>query len=71
MRNMCSLMTAISLSLLAFGPTAAFANSSNPKCDGPFICTHGNSNNECTGDHCKKTGPSGNNCTAQGKGLCK
>jgi hypothetical protein len=70
MRNMCSLMTAIALSLLAFGPTAAFANSSNPKCD-PFVCTHGNSDQPCTGDHCTKKNPGDKNCTAQGKGLCK
>jgi hypothetical protein len=51
MRKVCCLV--IPLSLLAFGPTAAFANSDNPKC-GAFDCTttttgtHGGSNNTCT-----------------------
>ena len=59
LRNM-PLMMAISLSLLAFGPTAAFANSSNPPSP-PFttdtVSTHGGSNNTCTAgtDGCNNT----------------
>jgi hypothetical protein len=66
---LCSLMLALSVALLAFDPTAAFANSSNPKC-GAFVCTHGNSNNTCTGDHCTKENPASNNCSGP-PGVCK
>jgi hypothetical protein len=84
MRKMCSLMTAMSLSLLAFGPTAAFANSSNPKCT-TFDCTstgtHGGSNNTCTvgTDGCNTTtttkqNPAGKNqtntCTSPNPNVC-
>ena len=75
MRNSCSLIMAISL--LAFGPTATFANSDKPKCT-TFECTstttgtHGGSNNTCTvgTDGCNtvtttttKQNPAGNNKT--------
>jgi hypothetical protein len=70
-RALCSLMLALSVALLAFGPTAAFANSSNPKCP-PFTCTQGNSPQDCntTGDGCVKKNPGGKNCTGP-EGLCK
>ena len=84
MRKMYSLMTAISLLLLAFGPTATFANSSNPKC-GAFDCTstgtHGGSTNTCTvgTDGCNtvittKQNKGGNNqtntCTSPNPNVC-
>ena len=83
LRNM-PLMMAISLSLLAFGPTAAFANSAKPKC-GTFDCattgTHGGSNNTCTvgTDGCNtttttKSNPAGKNntntCTSPNPNVC-
>jgi|SwirhirootsSR3_FD_contig_41_12755280_length_399_multi_3_in_0_out_0_1 hypothetical protein len=84
MRNLCSVIMAISLSLLAFGPTAAFANSSNPKSppfDSVSTGTHGGSNNTCTvgTDGCNtttttKSNPGGNNntstCTSPNKNVC-
>jgi hypothetical protein len=45
-RVLCSLMLALAVSLLAFGPTAVLAA---PSCD-VFDCFHGNSNN--TTDTC-------------------
>ena len=83
-RLSCSIMLALSVSLITFGPTVAFANSSNPKC-GTFDCTttgtHGGSNNTCTvgTDGCNtttttKSNPAGNNktgtCTSPNKNVC-
>ncbi len=64
MRNMCSLMTAISL---LFGPTVAFANSTNPPSP-PFKTdsTQGGSGKTCNNNPgCTTTysNPQGNNCT--------
>ena len=54
-----------SVSMLALGPTAAFANSSNPKF--PVTSTQGGSGNTCQsgGSGCTDTkkNPAGNNCT--------
>jgi hypothetical protein len=83
MHNFWSAMV-IALSLFAFGPTAAFANSANPKSP-PFDSvptgTHGGSNNTCTvgTDGCNtvtttKSNPGGNNqtqtCTSPNKNVC-
>ena len=82
MRNLCLLIMAISL--LAFGPTATFANSDKPKC-GAFDCTstgtHGGSTNTCEvgGPGCNtvktdKKNPAGNNqtstCTSPNPNVC-
>jgi hypothetical protein len=76
---MSRIMLALSVSLITFVSTAALANSDNPKCSGPFVCTssgvHGGSTNTCTPGTAgcnnvtdTKTNPAGNNktekCTA-------
>jgi hypothetical protein len=82
MRNLCSVIMAISLSLLAFGSTAAFANSAKPKSfDTVSSGTHGGSNNTCEvgTDGCNtvtttKSNPAGNNktttCTSPNPNVC-
>jgi hypothetical protein len=64
-RLLCSLMLTLSVALVAFGPTASFANSSNPKF--PVNSTQGGSGNTCQsgGSGCTdvKSNPAGKNCT--------
>jgi hypothetical protein len=83
-RLSCSIMLALSVSLITFGPTVTFANSSNPKC-GTFDCSttgaHGGSTNTCVpgSPGCNtvittKHNPAGNNqtntCTSPNKNVC-
>jgi hypothetical protein len=77
-RALCSLMLALSVALLAFGPTAAFAKD-YPNCPAAKTCSsslQGGSTNDCNnnpgctdttknpgGQHCSSTGPdSKSNC---------
>jgi hypothetical protein len=70
-RVLCALVLALSVALLALGPTAAFANSSKPTYKNCDTCTtgkHGGSTNTCTPgspgcNNVEKTNPHGNNCT--------
>ena len=72
-----SIMLALSASLIAFGSTAALANSDNPKSP-PFktTSTQGGSTNDCQsgGAGCvdTKTNPAGNNktCTTNVDSKC-
>jgi hypothetical protein len=60
-RLLCSLMLALSVALLGFGPTAVFAA---PPCP-PGQCFHGNSNQQtdsCTNNGCTETNKPGTHC---------
>jgi hypothetical protein len=70
-RVLCALMLALSVALLALGPTAVFAA---PPCP-PGHCYHGSSSQEytgtCTGDGCTETNKKGNHCfTSPGNSPC-
>jgi len=71
-RVLCSLTLSLSVAMLAFGPTVAFANSTNPPSP-PFSSNNSQGGNDKSGS-CNnnpgctdvKKNPAGNNCTCSG-----